>query len=81
MDIKKMYIDGRWVESISGKTCKTINPATGEVLAEVTVGDVEDARLAVAAAKRSFYETRQWRDMDAQMRSYIILNVADEIEK
>ena len=81
MDIKKMYIDGRWVESISGKTCKTINPATGEVLAEVTVGDVEDARLAVAAAKRSFYETRQWRDMDAQVRSDILLKIADEIER
>ena len=30
---RKMLIDGKWVNSISGKTFPTYNPATGEVLA------------------------------------------------
>jgi len=33
-----MFIDGRWVEAVSGKTFDTYNPATGEVLARVSEG-------------------------------------------
>ncbi|MCD8217990.1 MAG: aldehyde dehydrogenase family protein [Clostridiales bacterium] len=80
MEIKKMFIDGAWVESVSGNTFDTINPATGEVLATITEATVEDARLAVAAAKKSFYETREWRDMDSQTRGDILLQIADMID-
>ncbi|MCD8150925.1 MAG: aldehyde dehydrogenase family protein [Clostridiales bacterium] len=80
MEIKKMYIDGAWVESVSGNTFDTLNPATGEVLATITEATVEDARLAVAAAKKSFYETREWRDMDSQTRGDILLQIADMID-
>src|SRR5581483_8304422 len=31
----KMLIDGKWVDSVSGRTFETINPATGEVIAHV----------------------------------------------
>ncbi len=75
-----MFIDGAWVESVSGNTFDTINPATGEVLATITEATVEDARLAVAAAKKSFYETREWRDMDSQTRGDILLQIADMID-
>ena len=81
MEIKKMYIDGQWVESESGKTRNSINPANGEVLAVITEGDASDAHRAIAAAKKSFYETREWRDMDSQSRGDIILKIADGIEK
>lgn len=81
MKLAKLYIDGEWIESKSGKKLPTINPATGEVLAEVTQADVEDVNLAVAAAKKSFYETRDWRDMDSQTRGDILLKIADTIEK
>lgn len=80
MDIKKMFIDGEWVESCSGKAVDTINPATGEVLAKITQGTVEDVRKAVAAAKVSFYQTREWRDMDSQSRGDILLQIADEMD-
>lgn len=81
MDIKKMYIDGAWVESISGATMNSINPATGEQIAVIAKADVEDARKAVAAAKKSFYEVRDWRDMDAQSRGDILLKIADEMDR
>lgn len=80
MEIKKMYIDGQWVESLSKKTTKSICPADGSVLAVVTDGDVEDVRLAIAAAKKSFYKTREWRDMDSQARGDILLKIADLME-
>lgn len=80
MEIKKMFINGKWVESISGKSAATINPSNGETLAMITEGDKEDVRRAVAAARKSFYETREWRDMDAQTRGDILLKIADEME-
>ena len=80
MEPKKMYIDGSWTEGTSGKTYFSINPANGRVLAEIYESSIEDARAAVAAAKRSFYETRQWRDMDSQARGDIILKIADGID-
>ncbi len=81
MDIKKMYIDGKWVEGTSGKTIDIINPGTGEVFAKMYESSVEDVRTAIAAAKKSFYVTREWRDMDSQERGDIILKIADKIEE
>lgn len=80
MDVKKMFIDGQWTNSMTGKTRECINPATGEVIATVTDGDIGDARLAVEAAKRSFYEDRTWRDMDSQARGDMLLKIADAMD-
>lgn len=77
MQICKNYIDGEWVESVSGEYAETRNPANGTVLAKMTVSGKEDVDLAVAAAKNSFYETREWRDMDSQTRGDFILKLAD----
>ena len=51
---KRMLIDGKWLEAASGKTFATVNPATGQVLAQVAEGDAEDIERAVAAARRAF---------------------------
>jgi betaine-aldehyde dehydrogenase len=79
MEIKKNYIDGAWVEGTSGKIIEVINPANGEVLALVSESSVEDTRRAIAAARESFYVTREWRDMDSQQRGDILLRIADSI--
>lgn len=81
MKLCKLYIDGEWKEACNGKKVETTNPATGEVLAEVTQATEEDVDAAVAAAKKSFYETREWRDMDSQTRSDFILKIADIMDK
>lgn len=80
MELKKMFIDGEWVIGSHGGTSKSINPTDGSVLAEVTEGTVEDVRKAVAAAKKSFYQTREWRDMDSQARGDMLLKIADAME-
>ena len=81
MEIKKMYINGEWVEAKSKKTRKVINPANGEVIALTTEGDKEDVDIAISAAKTSFYETGDWRRMNAQARADILLKIADKIDE
>ena len=52
--ITKHYIDGSFVESHGRKVMASINPANQQVLGSVLLGDEEDARRAIAAAKRAF---------------------------
>src|SRR5205823_12743198 len=59
---KKLFIGGRWVESASGKTFETLDPATGQVLTRVAEAGAEDVDRAVAAARRSF-DRGTWRDL------------------
>jgi aldehyde dehydrogenase (NAD+) len=52
--INHAYIDGNFVESHGTELFDLRNPVTGEVFGRVRLGDVEDARAAIAAAKRAF---------------------------
>lgn len=81
MEAKKMYINGEWTVGTSGKTIKVINPSNAEIIAEVCESSLEDTQQAIAAAKKSFYVTREWRDMDSQERANVLLKIADKIEE
>ena len=48
------YIDGAYVESHGREVMELISPTTGKLIGHVTLGDEEDARQAIAAAKRAF---------------------------
>jgi aldehyde dehydrogenase (NAD+) len=48
------YIDGAFIESHGREVIDAINPTNGKVIARITLGDEEDARRAIAAAKRAF---------------------------
>jgi len=48
------YIDGAFVESHGREVMDIIKPTTGKVIARVTLGDEEDTRRAIAAAKLAF---------------------------
>ena len=48
------YIDGAFVESHGREVMDIIRPTNGKVIARVTLGDEEDTRRAIAAAKRAF---------------------------
>lgn len=76
---KKLYINGEWVESASGKTFETLNPATGDVLAVVSEADAEDVDRAVEAARKAFDEG-EWSKMSAASRSRLIYKLADLME-
>src|SRR5688500_6804271 len=76
----KMLIDGKWLSAASGKTFETVNPATGEVIAQVAEGDQADVNKAVQAARRAF-ENGPWRKMTARERGKHLYKLADLIEK
>jgi aldehyde dehydrogenase (NAD+) len=48
------YIDGAFVESHGCETMDIISPTSGKLIGRVTLGDQEDTRRAIAAAKRAF---------------------------
>ena len=78
--VRKMLIDGKWVEAASGKVFETPNPATGEVLARVAEGDREDIDRAVRAARRAFDEG-PWPHLRPNERERLLLKIADLIEQ
>ena len=76
---RKMLIGGKWVDSVSGKTFATLNPATGEVICQVAEGDKADIDLAVKAARKAF-ESGPWPKMNASERGRLLNKLADAIE-
>ncbi len=76
---RKMLIDGKWVNAVSGKTFPTYNPATGEVLAQIAEGDRQDIDFAVQAARRAFQEG-PWSRMTSSERGRLIWKLADLLE-
>jgi phenylacetaldehyde dehydrogenase len=77
---RKMLINGKWVESASGKTFPTYDPSTGEVLARIAEGDREDIDRAVKAARAAF-ETGPWPKLTPSERGKLVWKLADLIEQ
>src|ERR1700689_2195802 len=75
-----MFIGGKWLDSASGKTFATLNPATGEEICQVAEGDKADIDLAVKAARHAF-ETGPWPKMNASDRGRLLHRLADLIEQ
>lgn len=55
----KLLINGEWVDSKSSIVNETVNPATGEVIAEFPTATKEEARAAVDAAQSAFKVMRK----------------------
>lgn len=76
---KKLLIGGQWVESVSGATYPTINPATGEVLTHVASATEEDVDRAVKAARAAF--NGPWRKITPSERGKLLWRLADLLEQ
>ncbi|KAL0004169.1 hypothetical protein SO802_011730 [Lithocarpus litseifolius] len=76
----QLLIDGKFVDAASGKTFQTLDPRTGEVIANVAEGDAEDINRSVAAARKAFDEG-PWPKMTAYERQKILLRFADLLEQ
>ena len=75
---RKNHVGGEWVDAVEGATEEVLNPATGEVIAEVPRGSQADVDRAVDAAKRAFPE---WRETTPQERSEALLALAAALEE
>ncbi|MEO7867520.1 MAG: aldehyde dehydrogenase family protein [Candidatus Eisenbacteria bacterium] len=74
----KLIIDGQSVDSVSGRTFETHNPATEELVTTVAEAGAEDVDLAVQAARRAF-DDGPWRRMKASERARILHKLGDLI--
>src|SRR3954463_7670517 len=77
---RKMLINNKWVDAVSGKTFPTYDPSTGEVLAQVAEGDRADIDLAVKAARKAF-DNGPWRKMTPSERGRLIWKLGDLIDQ
>jgi len=76
----QLFIGGRFQPASNGKTFPTINPATEEVLAEISEGTTDDVDQAVQAA-RGALENGPWATMDARDRGALLHTLADAIQQ
>jgi aldehyde dehydrogenase (NAD+) len=77
----KLFINGEFVDALSGKTFETRNPATGEVIAEIAEAQKEDVDLAVKAARAAFEDGSPWRKMSPKDRSRVLYKLAELIRQ
>lgn len=76
----RAFINGQYVDSKSGKTFESVNPATGRVLTAIAECDAVDVDIAVAAARHAF-EAGHWSRMAPRARKKILLRFADLLEQ
>jgi hypothetical protein len=92
----QLFIDNEFVDSASGKTFPTTDPATGRQICRVAEGNAEDVDRAVTAAMRAFKLGSQWRSvhrllaleskatprtMDASGRGRLLYKLAELLER
>jgi aldehyde dehydrogenase (NAD+) len=69
-----LFIDGEFVEATGGAPFKTVNPATEEVLAEVSEASSDDVDAAVRAARTAY--TRVWSRTSGADRGKYLFRIA-----
>ncbi len=72
------FIDGEFVDAAEGQTEEVLNPATGEVIAEMQLSGEEDVNRAAAAARRAF---PGWAATTPGERAAALLKLADLLEE
>lgn len=76
---KKLLIGGEWLDAASGATFPSVNPSTGEVIAELAEADAADADRAVAAARAAF--DGPWRRLKPRQRQALLWALADAVQE
>jgi aldehyde dehydrogenase (NAD+) len=74
-----LFIGGEFVEPEDGETFKTINPASEEVLAEISEAGPRDIDRAVAAARKAFDGV--WGSMSGKERAKYLFRIARIIQE
>ena len=72
------YINGEWIDSTGNEIIAVVNPATEEIIGEISAANKDDIDLAVEAAK-SAYESRVLVDMYPMERAMLMRGIADEL--
>ncbi|MEX0284606.1 MAG: aldehyde dehydrogenase [Paracoccaceae bacterium] len=76
MKTYEMLIDGAWVAAADGTVFDSVNPATGEVWAQIPEATAEDVDRAVRAAHHACYDG-PWSKMTATERGKCLRRLGD----
>ena len=74
----KLYIDGEWVNSSSGKTVDKYSPVTGQVIGKFEAATKDDVDRAIDAAEDAFWS---WNDLGSVERSKVLYRAKELIEQ
>jgi acyl-CoA reductase-like NAD-dependent aldehyde dehydrogenase len=74
-----LFIGGEFVDPLDGEPFKTVNPASEEVLAEVSAAGIADVDRAVTAARHAFDTT--WSRMPGRERAKYLFRIARIIQE
>lgn len=77
--IHGLFIDGREVPASQTELLDVINPATGELLAQISHANVHDVDVAVRSADTAFHN-HEWSSMSNRTRARLINKLADVFE-
>jgi len=76
LDIRsKAFVDGGYVDALSGETFDCVSPITGEVVAQVAACDTADVDRAVAGARAAF-ESGAWSRLAPKKRKRTLQKLA-----
>ena len=75
----KMYINGEWVDSSSGKKIQTLNPENNEVWATVPEANEKDVDKAVQSAQNAFENS--WSIIHPRDRAKYLRLIADQLRE
>ena len=73
----KMYINGEWVSSSSGKKIESLNPENNEVWATVPEADEKDVDKAVQSAQSAF--ENNWSKLHPRERAKYLKLIGEEL--
>ena len=73
----KMYINGEWVDSSSGKKIETLNPENNEVWATVPEANEKDVDKAVQSAQKAF--ENNWSKIHPRDRAKYLRLIAEQL--
>ncbi|MEM7359117.1 MAG: aldehyde dehydrogenase family protein [Pseudomonadota bacterium] len=76
----RLFINGEYVDAQAGKTFESVNPANGQLLANVAEASEADVDLAVVAAKAA-WDSGVWRNMSPRDRMAVMQRFADLVEE
>ncbi|HYM59332.1 MAG TPA: aldehyde dehydrogenase family protein [Thermoanaerobaculia bacterium] len=73
----QLFINGEFVDSKSGATFMSVNPATEEKITDVASAGVEDVDAAVRAARAQMEPGSEWQKMRPRDRGKILFHLAE----
>ncbi|WP_455283670.1 CoA-acylating methylmalonate-semialdehyde dehydrogenase, partial [[Eubacterium] cellulosolvens] len=74
----KLFTSGKWVDSQSGYTQPVMNPAKGEIIAEVPFATREEADKAIESARTAF---GRWSELPVTTRAGYVFRLKQKLDE